>query len=115
MGPSMRDAKMVKAPHESRMRAVAVAVVYGAGIYIDTERNSKRRECRTWRLACVTVPLSGEADAGTEGVGASGARHVWVPGIAAGAGVGGRGAGACTFVTATVVTRRCARLRSVLR
>ena len=68
----MRDAKMVKAPHESRMRAVAVATVYGAGMYIDTERNSKRRECRTWRLACATVPLSEGADAGMDGAGAKG-------------------------------------------
>ena len=80
----MRDAKMVKAPHESRMRAVAVATVYGAGIYIDTERNSKRRECRTWRLACVTVPLSEGADAGVEGAGTSAVGHVWAPGVEAG-------------------------------
>ena len=111
----MRDAKMVKAPHESRMRVVAVEAVYGAGMYIDTERNSKRRECRTWRLACATVPLSEGADAGMDGAGAKGTgdmRSLWVE---VGVGAGECGAGTCAFVAATVVTRRCARLRSVLR
>ena len=74
----MRGAKIVKALHESRMRAVAVATVYGAGMYIGTEKNSKRRECRTWRLACATVPPSEGADAGMEGVGAKGIGHVRV-------------------------------------
>ena len=74
----MRDAKMVKALHEPRMRAVAVATVYGASMYIDTERNSKRRECKTWRLACATVPPSEGGDAGIEGAGAKGTGHVRV-------------------------------------
>ncbi len=115
VGPSMRDAKMVKAPHESRMRAVAVAAVYGAGMYIDTERNSKRRECRTWRLACATVPLSEGMDSGVGAAGDEGPGYERVPGTEVGVGAGGRGAGTCAFVTATVVIRRCARLRSVLR
>ena len=115
VGPSMRDAKMVKAPHESRMRAVAVATVYGAGMYVDTERNSKRRECRTWRLACATVPPSEGAGAGVGAAGTKGTGHVRAPGTEVGVGAGDCGAGTCAFVTATTVTRRCARLRSVLR
>ena len=84
MGPSMRDAKIVKASHESRMRAVAVETVHGAGMYIDTERNSKRRECRMWRLACATVPLSEATGPGTQGAGAKGAECVRAPGAAVG-------------------------------
>ena len=94
------------------MRAMAVAAVYGAGMYIDTERNSKRREWRTWRLACATAPrIEG---AGT-GVGDAGTGHVRAPGVEVGVGAGDRGAGTCAFVPATVVIRCCARLRSVLR
>ena len=115
MGPSMRDAKMVKASHEPWMRAVAVAAVYGAGMYIDTERNSKRRECRTWRLACATVPVSVGMDAGVEAAGDEGPGHERVPGTEVDVGTGGCGAGTRAFATATVVIRRCARLRSVLR
>ena len=111
----MRDVKMVKAPHESRMRAVAVKTVYGAGMYIDTERNSKRRECRTWRLACATVPPSEGAGAGVGAAGTKGTGHVRAPGTEVGVGAGDCGAGTRAFVTATVGTRRCARLWSVLR
>jgi len=100
----MRDAKMVKAPHESRMRAVAVATVNGAGMYIDTERNSKRRECRTWRLACATAPWSEGADAGVGAAGARGTGHVQAPGTEVDLGAGDCKAGMCAFVTATVVT-----------
>ena len=106
---------MVKAPHEPRPRAVAVATVYGAGMYIDTERNSKRRECRTWRLTCATVPPGEGADAGMDGAGAKGTGDVRALGVEVGVGAGDCGAGTCAFVAATVVTRRCARLRSVLR
>ena len=110
VGPSMRDAKMVKAPHESRMRAVAVAAVYGAGMYIDTERNSKRRECRTWRLTCATAPVSEEGvDAGVGAVGVRGTRKVWALGTGVDVGAGAFEAGTCAFVTATVAIRRCAR------
>ena len=115
VGPSMRDAKMAKAPHESRMRAVAVAVVYGAGMNIDTERNSKRTKCRAWRLACATVTLSEGTDAGVGAAGAKGTRHERVLGTEVDVGAGGCGAGTRAFVTATVVIRCCARLRSVLR
>ena len=112
----MRDAKVAKALHEPRMRAaVAVESVYGAGMYIDTERNSKRRECRTWRLACATVPLSEGADAGVGAAGAKDTGHERAPGTEVGVGADGCGAGTCAFVTVTVVIRRCARLRSVLR
>ena len=48
-------------------------------------------------------------------VGARGTGHVRAPGAEAGVGAGDRGVGTRAFVTATVVTRLCARLRSVLR
>ena len=115
VGPTMRDAKMVKPSHESRMRAVAVGTVYGAGMYIDTERNSKRRESRTWRLACATAPWSEGAYAGVGATGAKCTGYVQAPGTELGVGAGDCGAGTCAFVTAIAVTRRCARLRSVLR
>ena len=143
----MRDAKIVKAPHESRMRAVAVAAVYGAGMHIDTESNSKRRgcrtrRCRTWRLGCATVPPGEGTETGVQGAGAKGVGCVRAPGVEVGVragdcgvqGAGAKGAGCArapgvevgvraddcgagtrAFVTATAATRRCARLRSVLR
>ena len=48
-------------------------------------------------------------------VGARGTGHVRASGAEAGAGAGDRGVGIRAFVIATVVTRLCARLRSVLR
>ena len=80
----------------------------------EMERNSNRRECRTWSLMWDMVPWSrgavacarvSRAAAGTEGAGRAG-----TPGIGVGIGVG-----VCMLVTATAVTRSRARLRSKLR
>ena len=61
------------------------------------------------------VPLSEGMDTGVRVAGDEGPGHERVPGTEVDVGAGGRGAGTRAFVTATVVIRCCARLRSVLR
>ena len=80
----------------------------------EMERNSNRRECRTWSLMWDMLPWSRGAVARAGVVwaaaGTEGARRAGTSGIEVGIGVG-----VCMLVTATVVTRSCARLRSMLR
>ena len=84
-------------------------------MYTEIETNSKIRECRTWRLVWAMVPPSEGAGVGIRGVGVEGAGRVWALGGGTDVGVDDAGAGACAFAAETVVTRCCARLRSVLR
>ena len=82
-------------------------------MYTEMERNSKRRECMMRRLVWATAPLGEGTDVGIRGARAEGAGRAWALGSGTDVGVGDAGTG--TFAAATAVTRRCARLRSVLR
>ena len=80
----------------------------------EMERNSNRRECRTWSLIWEMVPRSKGAAARAKVAGTAAgtecAGRAEMSGIGAGTGVG-----VCALTTATVVTRCCARLRSAIR